>query len=150
MYTLSSLSPVAGTKSSEAIIEHSKLVKNRRVETNGSESIKSTMGEMDTAVTNDEPVKNTKVVGIMDSYQHESEATANNYQNNTSDITRPSASPANSKLIENRRGNRMDCGDDNDMEAGGDGSQDKPLPPQHEGKPKSLHCCHWSRGSYMY
>ena len=83
------------------------------------------MGEMDTAVTNDEPVKNTKVVGIMDSYQHESEATANNYQNNATDITRPAGSPANSKVIGNKSVEamgRMDC-DDNDssMEAADDG-----------------------------
>ena len=90
-----------------------------------------------------EPVKSTEdIVG---------ETANNNYQQvNTN---RTAASLANSNVIESKRvkaKGRVDCGDDNYMEVGGDGSQDKPLPPQHEGKPKSLHCCHWSRGSYKY
>ena len=75
----------------------------------------------------------------------EDESETANQQNNTNDITRTAASPENSKLIESKTvkaKGRVEAGDGNDssMEAGGDGSQDKPLP---QGKEYwyCYHCC---------
>ena len=79
---------------------------------------------------------------VEEDYSVVCETANDNYQqNNTNDITTPTASLANSKLIESRTvEGRMKAGDGNDMDAGGDGSQDYLLP---QGKEYwyCYHCC---------